>query len=87
MESSNGGLVAVLDDATSALQAAYDGARDANYCVTACYYADTPGWRTFRAESARITGSFSDAVDAWKAALADARASVAARILPRQPTV
>lgn len=87
MEGPHAELVPVVDDAITAMQAAYDGATDSDYCITSCYYKDTPGWTRFRAESSRITDAYRAADENWQAALAGAESSIANRTLPRKPVV
>ncbi len=87
MEAAHSGLVGVVDDAISAMQSAYDGATDSDYCMTSCYYAETPGWTRFSSESDRITEAYRTADDNWQAAVASAQSSVADRKLPRKPVV
>lgn len=80
-------LVSVIDDAISAVDAGYEGASDSNYCVTSCYYRDTPGWRRFSAESARITQAYQDAQRAWEARVSAADREIDRRPLPKEPVV
>lgn len=87
VQSSHAALVGVVEDAIAAMQAAYDGATDSDFCVTSCYYADTPGWQRFSSESGRITEDYGVAVENWRTAIKSAEAGVAARTLPRMPRV
>jgi hypothetical protein len=80
-------LISVVSDGISAVDAAYEGTSDSNFCVTSCYYRDTPGWRRFSAESARITQAFQSALSSWQSGVAVAEKTVAGRPLPKQPTV
>jgi hypothetical protein len=80
-------LVAVVDDAIAAMQAAYDGATDSDYCMTSCYYKETPGWIRFSSESGRITEAHRAADQSWQASVAAAQSSVESRKLPRKPQV
>jgi hypothetical protein len=81
------GLMTVLDDAIAAVDAAFEGTSDAEWCITSCYYRDTEGWRRFTAESARITGAFDWAVKSWEAGVSAADRAIAGRTLPKQPVV
>lgn len=87
VQSAHATLVGVVDDAIAAMQAAYDGATDSDFCVTSCYYAETPGWQRFSSESGRITEAYGAAVENWRTAIGSAEAGVAARTLPRMPRV
>lgn len=80
-------LVVVVDDAIAAVQSAYDGVDDADYCINSCYYKDTPGWINFRAESGRITDAYRTADETWQAAVGGAESALAKRDLPRRPQV
>jgi hypothetical protein len=80
-------LVSVIDDAISAVDAGYEGASDSNFCVTSCYYKDTPGWRRFSAESARITQAYDGAQRAWEAGVSAADREIVRRALPEEPVV
>jgi hypothetical protein len=87
VRAAHGELVSVVDDAIAAMQAAYDGATDSNYCMTSCYYKETPGWTRFSSESGRITEAYRTADQGWQAAVAAAKSSVESRTLPRKPQV
>lgn len=80
-------LIGVIDDAIEAVGAAYEGTSDAQYCATTCYYADTPGWQRFAAESDRITEAFDSAVESWQAATRTVVARARAIQPPARPTV
>ena len=68
-------LVSMVEDAAAAMDAGYSGLSEADACwYDDCYYADTPGWQTFRQESARITGEFAAADTAWQTGMASLRA-------------
>lgn len=80
-------VLAVIDDGIEAVASAYEGVSDAQSCGTSCYYADTPGWQRFQAESDRITGAYEDARSAWARAIARAVALTQARQPPPRPDV
>ena len=80
-------LISVVSDGIAAVDSAYEGASDSNFCVTTCYYRDTPGWRRFSAESTRITQAFQSALASWEGSVAGAERTVARRPLPKHPTV
>jgi len=87
VRAAHGELVGVVDDAIAAMQAAYDGATDSDYCITSCYYEETPGWTRFSAESGRITEAYRAAEQSWQAAAAAAKGGIETRQLPRKPHV
>ena len=87
VQAAHGELVSVVDDAIAAMQAAYDGATDSDYCMTSCYYKETPGWTRFSSESGRITEAYRAADQSWQAAVAAAKSSVESRTLTRKPQV
>jgi hypothetical protein len=87
VRSAHAELVGVVDDAIAAMQAAYDGATDSDYCITSCYYKDTPGWKQFSSESGRITDAYRAADQNWQAAVTAAKGGIEARKLPRKPQV
>jgi hypothetical protein len=81
------GVLSVIDVAIAAVQSAYDGASDAQNCMSSCYYKDTAGWQRFSRDSAGITTSFAGAVAAWESGVASAATSIEERALPHKPTV
>jgi hypothetical protein len=87
LATSHNQLVGVIDDAIAAVQAAYQGMADSNYCTTSCYYDTTPGWRLFHSESARITVAYDAAVRSWRAALGAAQLEWQQRRMPPIPAV
>ncbi len=80
------GLVGVVDRAISAIQAAYDGVSQSQWCTT-CYYKDTPGWQKFSSESKQITKEFPGAEQAWESAVEQAKISAENAALPAKPNV
>ena len=77
-------LLAVIDDAIAAMNAAIAGTSEAQYCYF-CSYKDTEGWLRFQSESERITDTFSSAVESWTQAVRTERANLDQRVLPRMP--
>lgn len=80
-------VVAVVDRAIGAVQAAYDGASQASDCIEYCYYRDTPGWEVFQTQSEKISKDYAAALRAWDAASAAAKTTIAKRPLPAKPEV
>ena len=87
VQSEHDRLLDVIDDAVSAMDSAYSGLLDAQWCTSTCYYRNTAGWQTFSDESDRITGEFDSATGAWEAAVEAAKASIQDRALPVKPQV
>jgi hypothetical protein len=86
MEQAHAALVAILDQAISAIQSARDGIYQAETC-TYCYWRDTPGWQTFHSASSAITGEYEQAVAQWQSALVAANRALRTRRLPPEPNV
>jgi hypothetical protein len=81
-------LVAMVEDAAAAMDAGYSGLSEADACwFGECYYNETPGWRQFQQESARITGEFAAAETAWQSTLAGLRAPLSDVTAPEKPVV
>lgn len=80
-------LLAVIGSGITAVDAAYSGLADAEYCETVCYYKDSADWQTFRSESARITAAYAAAVSAWQGRMSSIESSISNRQLPEKPEV
>lgn len=80
-------LIAVIDAGIAGVQAAYEGASDAQFCVTSCFYRDTPGWRRFRADSAQITRTYGVAVESWRDRVDRVEVFISNQKLPSKPVV
>jgi hypothetical protein len=80
-------LLATVDQAVAAVDAAYEGTVDFQFDLDEDYstYRDAPGWETFKTESGRISGRFSRAQAAWESAIASARGTIRGRGLPEEP--
>jgi hypothetical protein len=87
VQSAHDRLLDVVDDAIAAMDSAYSGLFDAQWCTSSCYYRNTPGWQTFSDESDRITSEFDSATGAWEAAVEAAESSIQDRALPVKPRV
>ena len=74
IEAEHARLVAMVEDAAAAMDAAVSAIDDADYCVSSCYVFETDAWETFRNESSRITGEFAAAETALQSKLAELRA-------------
>lgn len=87
MQGQHAALVAVIDRAISAIQAADDGTYDAEWCTTTCYWKNTPGWRTFHTESMAISTEYASTLTAWETGIAEAQGAAAHLPLPPKPRV
>jgi hypothetical protein len=87
MEAAHGRLVAMVEDAAAAMDAAVSAIDDADYCVSSCYVFRTAAWATFESESSRISGEFAAAETAWQSTLAGLRAPLGDVTAPDKPIV
>jgi hypothetical protein len=87
IQAEHGRLVAMVEDAAAAMDAAVTAIDDADYCVSSCYVFETDAWQTFRNESARITGEFAAAETTWQSTLAGLRAPLGDVTAPEKPVV
>ena len=82
-------VVAAIARASSAVDAASSGVADYQFDYEGEYetYKDTPGWRTFRAESKAVAAQYESAVAEWQRRLDRLRTSLRSAPFPPHPKV
>lgn len=87
MAAAHNGLLTVIDTSIDAVQAASEGVRQYQYGFLYYSYKTTPGWRSFRQKSDRISESYTTALAAWEARVKEEQAKIAAITAPSRPNV
>lgn len=89
LASAHNSFLTVLNSAVAAVDSAYSGIAEYEFDFDYEYfdYKDTPGWRTFRSESDRISGEYGAARSTLEALIAEEQRKLERRQLPPRPEV
>ena len=80
-------LVGVVSQAVDALESATTGISDYEFSSDHTSYDESEGWRSFVADSTRISQSYSAAISSWEADIARREDQIKRRKMPQAPKV